>query len=86
MLVDMHGGSESVARVLVGTMIDLSSSREVSYDEAQALADARGIPFVECSAKENMNVSEVFTTLLREVEKENGNLEEEVRRLRALHH
>lgn len=77
MLVDMHGGSESVTRVLVGTMIDLSTSREVGYEEARALADSRGIPFIECSAKENVNVSEVFTTLLRETEKDSGSMEEE---------
>jgi GTPase SAR1 family protein len=42
---------------------------QVSYEEGQAFADARGIPFVECSAKRNINVGEVFATLLREVRK-----------------
>ena len=58
-----------MARVLVGTMID-ADGRQVSYDEGLAWADRRGIPFVECSARENVNVREVFTTLLREAERD----------------
>ena len=30
-------------------------------DEGQALADSRNIPFIECSSKENINVTEVRT-------------------------
>jgi len=45
----------------------VACSLQVPYDEGQAYADARGIPFVECSARRNVNVGEVFNTLLREV-------------------
>ena len=38
---------------------------KVRYEDGQALADVRGIPFVECSAKSNVNISEVFNTLFR---------------------
>jgi len=79
LLLEMHGGSENVARVLVATMIDLDGERTVSYEEGQALADSRNIPFIECSAKENINVTEVFTTLIREIERDNGTLDAEVR-------
>jgi Ras family protein len=51
---------------------------QVQYEEGQAFADARGAPFIECSAKSNINVGEVFATLLREIERENGMFEEEV--------
>lgn len=80
LLLDMHGGSSNVARVLVGTMIDLDDQRQVAYDEGQALADSRNIPFIECSSKENINVTEVFTTLIREIERENGTLDSEADR------
>ena len=69
-LVEMHGGgADSVARVLVGTMID-AEGRQVSYDEGLSLAERRGVPFIECSARENINVREVFTMLLREAERD----------------
>lgn len=77
LLLEMHGGSDDVARVLVGTMIDLEGQRQVSYDEGHALAESRKIPFIECSAKMNHNVNEVFMTLLRLIEKDNGLLEPE---------
>jgi len=77
LLLDMHGGSHGVARVLVATMIDQDDQRQVTYEEGQALADSRHIPYLECSAKENLNVTEVFTTLIREIERDNGSLDSE---------
>jgi len=74
LVVECHGGSASVARVLVATMID-SHDRQVSFEEGQAIADARGIPFIETTARGNVNVSEAFITLLREIEGENGMFE-----------
>lgn len=53
---------------------------QVPYEEGQQFADSRNIPFVECSSKENVNVSEVFTTLLKQIESENGTFDEEVRK------
>mmetsp|Transcript_16053 Transcript_16053/g.64844 ORF Transcript_16053/g.64844 Transcript_16053/m.64844 type:complete len:243 (-) Transcript_16053:1270-1998(-) len=37
---------------------------------AGALAERWHVPYVECSAKEDANVAEAFTTLIREVEKD----------------
>jgi GTPase SAR1 family protein len=51
----------------------------VSFEEGQALADSKGVPFVECSAKLNINVGEVFSTILKEIERESGMFEEEAR-------
>mmetsp|Transcript_19911 Transcript_19911/g.39877 ORF Transcript_19911/g.39877 Transcript_19911/m.39877 type:complete len:187 (+) Transcript_19911:69-629(+) len=61
-----------VPRVLVGTMCDLNSTREVSQAEGQALAEEWGVPFIECSAKTNTRVVDVFSVLLEEVEKDSG--------------
>lgn len=44
--------------------------------DAQALADSLGVPYIECSAKSGENVSEVFHTLLKEIEKDDGLLVE----------
>ena len=68
----VQGQSPGVVRVLVATMIDRRGRREVAHDEGQALADRWNIPFIECSAKESINVSEVFTTLIKEIEKDTG--------------
>ena len=58
-----------VPRVLVGSMCDLEDVRQVSEGEAKALANEWRIPHLECSAKLNYNITEVFTTLLREIER-----------------
>ena len=77
MLIAMQGGASDVPRVLVGTMIDCADRRQVSYEEGQALARRWNVPFVECSAKEDINVGEVFRTLVREIERDNGLLIDE---------
>ncbi|KAJ1451048.1 small GTPase superfamily [Pelagophyceae sp. CCMP2097] len=74
-LLRVQGQSPGVVRVLVATMIDVREQRQVSFDEGQALADRWRLPFVECSAKENINVSQVFTTLIKEIEKDTGFLD-----------
>ena len=43
-----------------------------STQDAQNLADSLGIPYIECSAKTGENVAEVFHTLLKEIEKDDG--------------
>lgn len=59
----------NIPRVLVGNKTDLARhAREVSMEEGQALAAEWGCAFVECSAKWNQGVDEVFQTLLDEIE------------------
>jgi hypothetical protein len=53
-------------------MADLSNQRVVAAEEGSALAESWGVPFIECSAKENFNVTEVFNTLIKEIEKDTG--------------
>lgn len=40
--------------------------------DAQKLADSLGIPYVECSSKTGENVADVFHTLIKEIEKDDG--------------
>lgn len=42
-------------------------SRQVSFDEGQAFADRMGTLFVECSAKTNVGVVDIFQDLVRQV-------------------
>jgi len=60
-------GSERVPILLVGNKIDLESQREVPTVEGMALAQIWGCPFVEASAKKKVNVNEVFTEIVREM-------------------
>ncbi|ETV67137.1 hypothetical protein H257_16546 [Aphanomyces astaci] len=64
-------GSEP-PRVLVGSMSDLEGNRQVSLEEGQQAARQWGCPFTECSAKQNENINEVFTYLIREIERDSG--------------
>ena len=57
----------SVPIVLVGNKVDLESQREVPTVEGMALAQIWGCPFVEASAKNRMNVNEVFAETVREM-------------------
>jgi Ras family protein len=45
--------------------------------EAQVLADSWKVPYRECSSKTAANVAEVFHTLMKEIEKDDGLLETE---------
>ena len=45
---------------MVGNKCDKSDERVVSYDEGKKLAESLSIPFLETSAKEKINIEEVF--------------------------
>lgn len=62
-------GTDKVARVLVGNKVDIGSKREVTKEEGQELAAQMSCAFVECSAKQNENIENVFRALLDEMEK-----------------
>lgn len=75
-LLNTLGDAPDVPRVLVGSMNDLEDSRQVTQSEAQALADSWGVPYMECSSKTGESVADVFHTLLKEIEKDDGLLME----------
>ena len=75
-LLNTLGDAPDVPRVLVGSMKDLGDSRQVSLQDAQSLAESWGVPYIECSSKTGENVADVFHTLLKEIEKDDGLLAE----------
>lgn len=50
-------------KILVGTKSDLVSERQVSREEAMRFAENEGMTYLECSAKTNKNVDDIFTKI-----------------------
>ena len=59
--------SKNILRVLIGNKCDLEDKRVISYNQGKEFADTYGLKFIETSAKKNLNVSEAFETLGREL-------------------
>jgi Ras-related protein Ral-A len=58
-------GDENVPFILIGNKSDCKDSRQVSYEEARAQADAWQCAYVETSAKTAENVDVVFAQIMR---------------------
>jgi len=76
-LLNMLGDPPDLPMVLVGSKCDLRDQRQVSYEEARALADEWNCPFLETSSRDNYNVEETFSTLIKVIEKDNELLNEQ---------
>ncbi|KAL6749451.1 Rab8/RabE-family small GTPase [Haematococcus lacustris] len=67
--IEQHA-SDTVNKILVGNKSDMAEEkRAVPYSRGKALADEYRIQFFETSAKENVNVEEVFTAIALDVMK-----------------
>eukprot|EP00755_Sulcionema_specki_P016688 Sspe_Gene.62628::Locus_35292_Transcript_1_1_Confidence_1.000_Length_1147::g.62628::m.62628 len=66
-------GTAHVPMVLLGNKCDLSAERAVSTKEGEALAAKfGGVPFFETSAKDDINITEAFAQIAREIRWKNG--------------
>ncbi|KAM7542860.1 hypothetical protein Aperf_G00000011624 [Anoplocephala perfoliata] len=59
--------SANTVMMMIGNKSDLEEQRDVSYDDAKALADENNLMFLECSAKSGENVEEVFLETARKI-------------------
>lgn len=64
-----QNASEKVCKILVGNKCDLRD-RTVTYDEGKSLAESFGMEFFETSAKENLNIDQVFDSLAKQITEE----------------
>lgn len=64
--------SDSVCKLLVGNKCDLVENKVVDTQMAKAYADELGIPFLETSAKDSINVEQAFLTMAGEIKKRMG--------------
>lgn len=55
--------------LMVGNKSDLDAQRRVSLEEAQQMCRNLGTPYIECSAKQRVNVDQAFHELVRIVRK-----------------
>lgn len=60
---EIESNTSNVILVIVGNKSDLESKRVVSMETAKQFADEKKITYYETSAKDNVNVNEVFTFL-----------------------
>lgn len=67
-----HKNSSNVPMVLVGNKCDLEKKREVDTKEGKELAKQYGCPFLESSAKGDINISEIFYSLIDQIWAKNG--------------
>lgn len=66
--VEQHA-TEGVNKILIGNKCDWEEKRVVSTEQGQALADELGIPFLEVSAKSNINIDKAFYSLAADIKK-----------------
>jgi len=66
--IEQHA-SENVNKILIGNKCDLVDKKVIDTARGKALADEYGIKFLECSAKNSINVDEAFITLARDIKK-----------------
>jgi len=60
-------GTDHIPMILVGNKADLEHQREVPIKEGETLAQQWECPFLETSAKNTLNVNEVFIEIVREM-------------------
>lgn len=71
-LVDITGKTYFPS-VLVGNKSDMFAYREVPAEDGRKLAEKWKATFLETSAKHNVSVTQVFQTLLNDIERADGN-------------
>ncbi|KAL8699495.1 MAG: hypothetical protein Q9224_001384 [Gallowayella concinna] len=66
--VEQHA-TEGVNKILIGNKCDWEEKRAVSTERGQQLADELGVPFMEVSAKGNINIEKAFYSLAADIKK-----------------
>ena len=56
-----------VVLILVGNKVDDEKHRTVQQSEGEKIADEYNLPFLECSAKSDINVTETFDVLVKKI-------------------
>jgi Ras-related protein Rab-1A len=54
-------------KILIGNKFDLNYKREVTYEESVEFADSLDINYIETSAKDNINIENIFMYLVKNI-------------------
>ena len=65
---------QDVLRLLIGNKIDLEGKRKVTKEAGESLANKYGIKFFEVSAKNNININELFLYTAKSLLEKNENV------------
>ena len=66
---DKHASS-NVLKLLIGNKCDLADKKVVDYVTAKQYADSVNIPFIEASAKCDVNVEQAFVMMASQVKRQ----------------
>jgi len=66
--IEQHA-ADNVDKILIGNKCDMENAKLVTKAQGQALADEYSIKFFETSAKNNINVTEAFTSIATDIKK-----------------
>jgi len=68
-----NADNDDIVMILCGNKYDNEKERKISKEEGENLAKNYGIPFFECSAKNNININEMFETMAQKIYTKVGN-------------
>ena len=71
-ILRVKGGTAPIPSILVGNKIDLTGERQVTGEEAAAIAREWSVPYIETSAKEKHNVDKIYSELMRLIRPSKG--------------
>ena len=67
---DLENFENDIKSIIIGNKIDLDDKREVNKNDLEELAKKYNMPFIETSAKNNINIEECFDLMVNEILKE----------------
>ncbi|OHT01734.1 Ras-related protein RIC1 [Tritrichomonas foetus] len=70
--IQQSDNSEDSCKILIGNKCDLADHREVKIEEGEELARQYDIPFMETSAKDSLNVDNLFHTMATAMKEKAG--------------
>lgn len=70
--IQQSDNNEDSCKILIGNKCDLSDSREVKIEEGEELARQYDIPFMETSAKDSLNVDNLFQAMATAMKEKAG--------------
>jgi Ras-related protein Rab-8A len=68
-----NADNDDIVMILCGNKCDNEKERKISREEGENLAKNYGIPFFECSAKNNININKMFETMAQKIFTKVGN-------------